>query len=247
MVTELKRRRISRVLARVACGFSTFILAVVVSTHFNPLGPNVRPGDLDNQLFPIVVANVEIPLGTEIMAKQLTVAKFPRSLAIAGAFQSIDDRLVGRVAVARIRPREAITETQLAPIGSRSGMDQVIPEGYRGITVKVDEIVGLSSDFIIPGAIVDVAVIEAIDSDQRERILKVVLQNIKVLGSRQTIDRSSNEEETKRVTTVTLLVTPEQAETLSLAATEGKLQLRVTQFDKPRHRVELGSKSLAVI
>ena len=246
MVTELKRRRISRVLARVACGFSTFILAVVVSTHFNPLDPNVRPGDLDNQLFPIVVANVEIPLGTEIMAKQLTVAKFPRSLAIAGAFQSIDDRLVGRVAVARIRPREAITETQLAPIGSRSGMDQVIPEGYRGITVKVDEIVGFS-DFISPGAIVDVAVIEAIDSDQRERILKVVLQNIKVLASRQTIDRPSNEEETKRVTTVTLLVTPERAETLSLAATEGKLQLRVTQFDKPRHRVELGSKSLAVI
>ena len=247
MVTEPNQRRISTVLIRIASGFLTFVIAVVLSTHFNPLGPNVRPGDLDNQFFPIVVAKVEIPVGTEIMAEQLTVAKFPRSLAIEGAFQTIDDKLVGRVAVARIMPREAITENQLAPIGSSGEMYSVIPEGYRGITVRVDEIVGVSN-FIMPGTMVDVVVIEAAGgSDQKQRIFKIVLQDIKVLASRQTIDKPSTEKETRRVTTVTLLVTPEQAERLVVAATEGKLQLREAQFDRPRRRVRLGSSSLAVI
>ncbi|HSE23946.1 MAG TPA: Flp pilus assembly protein CpaB [Pyrinomonadaceae bacterium] len=246
MVTQLNRRRISRVLARVGCAFSTFILAVVLSTHFNPLGPNIRPGDLENRLFPIVVAKVEIPLGTRIVAEQLTVAKFPRSLAIEGAFQTIDDKLLGRVAVARIMPREAITESQLAPIGSSGEMYSAIPEGYRGITIKVDEIVGIP-DFIIPGTMVDVVVVVDPESDQRQRILKIVLQNIKVLVSRQTIDKPNNGKEAEQVTTVTLLVTPEQAEKLSLAASEGKLQLREAQFDPPRRRVRLGSRSLAAI
>jgi pilus assembly protein CpaB len=220
---------------------------VILSTHFNPLGPNPRPADLDNQLLPVVVAREEIPVGTKIIAEQLTIAKFPRSVAVEKSFQSIDDKLLGRFTVARIMPREVITESQLALIGSGSDLSSVIPEGYRGMTVRIDKIVGFS-DFIMPGTLVDVVVIESAGgSDQRERVFHIVLQNIKVLASSQTIDKPNNEKEAERVTTVILQVTPEQAEKLTLAATEGKLELRDAQFNKPRRRVGVGSKSLAVI
>jgi pilus assembly protein CpaB len=133
---------------------------------------------------------------------------------------------VGRVAVVNIAPREAITDAKLAPEGTEGGLTAVIPEGYRAMTVKVDDAVGVSG-FIQPGAVVDVVVV----IDPRENginqdpISKVVLQNIKVLANGQNIDKPKNEREATTVKAVTLQVTPEQAEKLALAANEGKLQL----------------------
>lgn len=174
----------------------------------------------------VVIAKVEIPVGSRIIAEQLTVAQFPRSVAPDGTFAKIDENLVGRVAVTRIGAREPITETRLAPIGSAAGLSSVIPEGYRAMNVRVDDVVGISG-FIMPNTLVDVVVvIDPPDNDnRRERISKIVLQNIKVLANGQNLDKPKNEKEAERVRTVTLQVTPEQAEKLALASSEGRLQL----------------------
>jgi pilus assembly protein CpaB len=155
------------------------------------------------------VGEIEVPAGT----------------SPDGTFESAE-KLIGRVAVVNIAPREAITDAKLAPAGTEGGLTAVIPEGYRAMTVKVDDAVGVSG-FIQPGAVVDVVVV----IDPRENgvnqdpISKVVLQNIKVLANGQNIDKPKNEREATTVKAVTLQVTPEQAEKLALAANEGKLQL----------------------
>jgi pilus assembly protein CpaB len=174
----------------------------------------------------VVVAKVEIPVGTRIVPEQLMVAQFPKTVAPDGTFSVIDANLVGRVAIARISPREPVTEYRLAPVGSAGGLSSVIPDGYRAMTVKVDDVVGVSG-FIMPGTLVDVVVtiIPADDAKQREKVSKIVLQNIKVLANGQNIDKPRNEKETERVKAVTLQVTPEQAEKLALASSEGRLQL----------------------
>jgi pilus assembly protein CpaB len=174
----------------------------------------------------VVIAKVEIPVGSRIIAEQLTVAQFPRSVAPDGTFAKIDENLIGRVAVIRIGAREPITESRLAPVGSAAGLSSVIPEGYRAMNVRVDDVVGISG-FIMPNTLVDiVVVIDPPDNDnRRERISKIVLQNIKVLANGQNLDKPKNEKEVERVRTVTLQVTPEQAEKLALASSEGRLQL----------------------
>src|SRR5215813_13099704 len=174
----------------------------------------------------VVVAKVDIPIGTRIIEEYLTVAQLPRSAAPDGTFVKVDDNLIGRVAVTRIAAREPITENRLAPLGSAAGLSSVIPEGYRAMNVRVDDVVGISG-FIMPGALVDiVVVIEPPDSDkQKERVSKIVLQNIKVLANGANLDKPKNEKEVDRVKTVTLQVTPEQAEKLALASSEGRLQL----------------------
>lgn len=174
----------------------------------------------------VVVAKVEIPIGTRIVAEQLTVAQFPKSVAPDGTFAAIDEKLLGRVVVVRISPREPVTESRLAAIGAAGGLQSVIPDGFRAMTVKVDDVVGVSG-FIQPGTLVDI-VVTIVPSDtakQREKVSKIVLQNIKVLASGQNIDKPKNEKETERVKAVTLQVTPEQAEKLALASSEGRLQL----------------------
>jgi pilus assembly protein CpaB len=173
----------------------------------------------------VAVAKVAIPLGSKIIPEQIMVVQFPKESTPDGAFDT-PEKLAGRVAVMNIAAREPITESRLAPEGTAAGLSAVIPEGYRAMTVKVDDAAGISG-FIQPGTLVDVVVV--IDpregSGMQDPISKIVLQNIKVLANGQNIDKPKDEREANSVKAVTLQVTPEQAEKLALSATEGKLQL----------------------
>jgi pilus assembly protein CpaB len=173
----------------------------------------------------VAVAKVAIPVGTKIVPEQLTVVQFPKESMPDGTFETTD-KLAGRVAVVNIAPREPITESKIAPEGTAGGLSAVIPEGYRAMTVKVDDVVGISG-FIMPGTLVDIVVVidPAEQAGMQNPISKIVLQNIKVLANGQNIDQPDDQREANSVKAVTLQVTPEQAEKLALAATEGKLQL----------------------
>jgi pilus assembly protein CpaB len=180
-----------------------------------------------NRTNEVVVAKVAIPIGSRIIAEQLTTAQFPADVTPEGAISKIDANLIDRVVITAISPRDPITESKLAPVGSLGGLSSVIPEGYRAMTVKVDDVVGVSG-FIMPGTLVDIVVViqPPKGTANEEMISKIVLQNIKVLASGQNIDKPKNDREVERsIKAVTLQVTPEQAEKLALASSEGKLQL----------------------
>src|SRR5215207_2638190 len=173
----------------------------------------------------VVVAKVEIPLGTTIVAEQLTKVQLPSGAIPDGAFNT-PEKLVNRVAVVNIAAREPVTDFKLAPEGSAGGLSSVIPEGYRAMTVKVDDVIGVAG-FLRPGAMCDVLTVieQAGDLGKRNPISKIVLQNVKVLASGQNIDKPKDQREAEQVKAVTLQVTPDQAEKLALASTEGKLRL----------------------
>jgi pilus assembly protein CpaB len=180
---------------------------------------------LTNNFTQVAVAKVAIPIGTKIIPEQVMVVQFPKESTPDGAFDK-PEKLAGRVAVTNIAAREPITEARLAPEGTAGGLSAVIPEGYRAMTVKVDDVVGISG-FIMPGTLVDVVVVinPADNTLGHDPISKIVLQNIKVLASGQNIDKPEDQREANSVKAVTLQVTPEQAEKLALASTEGRLQL----------------------
>lgn len=179
----------------------------------------------------VVVAKTEIPLGEKITAEQLMMLPIPNGSAPEGAFRKLD-QVVGRVAITPIGVREPITNLKLAPDGTGGGLSAVIPPGYRAMTVKVDDIVGVSG-FIMPGSFVDVvAIINPVQTSGETKgpISKIVLQNIKVLASGPRLDSPENQRQPSQVNAVTLQVTPEQAEKLVLAANEGKLQLVMRNY-----------------
>ncbi len=173
----------------------------------------------------VAVAKVMIPIGSKIVAEQISMVQLPKESTPDGAYDNAD-KLVGRVAVVNIAAREPITEVRLAAEGTAAGLSAVIPEGYRAMTVKVDDAAGISG-FIQPGTMVDVVVtIDPAEAGGRQDpVSKIVLQNIKVLANGQNIDKPEDEREANSVKAVTLQVTPEQAEKLALASAEGKLQL----------------------
>jgi pilus assembly protein CpaB len=195
------------------------LAAVSVSRYLSSAQANTK------NMNTVVVAKVAIPLGTKITSEQVESVQAPSGTTPDGTFESVD-KLNGRVAVVNIAPRETITDTKLAPEGTAAGLSAVIPEGYRAMTVKVDDAAGISG-FIQPGATVDVVVVinPPDKATNQDPISKIVLQNIRVLANGQNIDKPKDEREANSVKAVTLQVTPEQAEKLALASNEGKLQL----------------------
>ncbi|HEX5707553.1 MAG TPA: Flp pilus assembly protein CpaB, partial [Pyrinomonadaceae bacterium] len=129
-------------------------------------------------------------------------------------------------ATTNMAAREPVTEFKLAAEGSEAGLSAVIPEGYRAMAVKVDDVMGVSG-FLKPGAMVDVLTVieQPNEGTKKDPISKIVLQNVKVLASGLDMDKPKNEREAVSVRVVTLQVTPEQAEKLALASTAGKLRL----------------------
>jgi len=201
-----------------ALGFG-LIAAVSVSRYLasaRTLGP---------ETIKVVVTKLDLPVGTKLIAEQLTTVQLPSDSLPAGNFQ-LPEKLIGRVTLNSIAANEVITEKKLAPEGTSGGLSAVIPDGYRAMTVRVDEVVGVSG-FINPGTVVDVVCViqPPENSKSKDTISKIVLQNIKVLASGQNIDRPKNDRDTTTVKSVTLLVSPEQAEKLALAGAEGRLQL----------------------
>jgi len=217
------RRLILALTGAVICG----LLAVMLVTRYLA-SVQTYARDLNN----VVVAKTEIPVGAKITVEQLDMLPIPNGSAPEGAFRKLND-VVDRVAVIPIGVREPVTNLKLAPAGTESGLSAVIPPGFRALTVKVDEIVGVSG-FVMPGSYVDVvAVIIPVAGNAAAAqgpISKIVLQNIKVLASGAKLDSPSDQRQPSQVNAVTLLVTPDQAEKLVLAANESKLQLVMRNF-----------------
>jgi len=200
--------------------------------------------DLNN----VVVAKAEIPLGAKITVEQLALAPMPNGSAPEGVFRKLDE-VAGRVAVTPIGLREPITKLKLAPEGVGAGLQAVIPEGYRALTVKVDDIVGVSG-FVMPGSYVDVvAVIVPVAQSAAAQgpISKIVLQNIKVLASGANLDSPQDKRQPADVKAVTLLVTPEQAEKLVLAANESKLQLVMRNYSDQEDSLTRGANKATLL
>jgi len=169
----------------------------------------------------IVVAAVEIPMGTTINMTQVKTADWPKSNMPQGAFPA-SDQVIGRTSIQTFLAGEAITEPRLMPKEGPIGiMTYKIPEGHRAMTVAVDQVAGVAG-FLNPGNIVDV-VLTASPPGATQQISKIVLQNVPILAIGQIVEQKEGKPVV--VPTVTVDITPEDSEKLAIASTQGRLQL----------------------
>ncbi len=179
-----------------------------------------RPAKVDKRK--LVVASHALSVGGVLRAEDLKLAEVPVDDFPAGCF-SRSEEVIGRPMASSILADEPIREGRLAPRGSGVGLAPVIPPGMRAVAVKVNDVVGVAG-FALPGMHVDVlATGRPPEGDSNGTVTKTILQDILVLSAGQTIEPSSNGQAIN-APVVTLLVTPQQAETLTLAS-EWRIQL----------------------
>ncbi|HLD46292.1 MAG TPA: Flp pilus assembly protein CpaB, partial [Desulfobaccales bacterium] len=170
----------------------------------------------------LVVAEVDIAPGTALDGRVLRVAAWPRDIIPPRALSSVKE-LEGRVAQTPIAKGEPILLSKLAPEGTAAGLGGLLSPNSLAITVKTDEVSGVAG-FINPGDRVDVIVEMPGAGDSKEHFSKIILQNLKVLSKGQAWDQTADKKP-QVVPTVTLEVSPEQAEMLNLASFQGKIRL----------------------
>jgi pilus assembly protein CpaB len=172
---------------------------------------------------PVVVASADLSLGDEITAEHLRVVRFPKGEAPEGAFANPGD-VVGRAVISTIVRHEPILSGKLAPKEAGSGLPPAIPPGMRAVSVRVNEVIGVAG-YVLPGAHVDVLATASPTQQVQDTTTKVVLTNVPVLTAGTRLEQDQKDGKPFQVSVVTLLVSPEQAERLTLASTEGKVQL----------------------
>lgn len=170
--------------------------------------------------WPVVVAARQIPLGTKLADEDVQIIQWPAS-AVPEGIATATSEVIGRSVISDLQLNEPVLEGKLADTGLH-GMIPLIPEGMRALSVKVDEVVGVAG-FVTPQTRVDVILIMQ-PPGQRESRGQVILQNIRALASNQQITESEDGQPVVS-TVVTVLVTPDEAEKLSLAAAQGRIQM----------------------
>ena len=199
----------------VAAGASLVLYRVLIN---RPVPATAGPA-----LTQVALATKDLEVGTVLKEGDVKVADWPGSVPL-GATNQIKD-IIGRGVITAIFAKEPIIDSRLAPKGAGGGMASMIPPGMRAVAVRVNEVVGVAG-FVVPGMHVDILISGNSPGGNGNlgTLTQTLLQNIEVLSAGQDFKKDA-EGKPIMVQVVNMLVTPTQAEQLSLAASQTSIQL----------------------
>ena len=173
---------------------------------------------------PVVVAAADLDIGAELRREDIRIIDWPANAVPANAIGDPKD-VIGRGLILPVIENEPFLPMKLASKEAGAGLPPVIPPGLRAVSVRVNEVIGVAG-YVLPGTRVDVVATVSPTGQNNDMTSKVVLTNVQVLAAGTKIERDgSDKNKPMPVSVVTLLVNPEEAERLTLASTEGKIQL----------------------
>ena len=170
----------------------------------------------------VALATKDLEVGVVLKEGDVKVAEWPGAVP-QGATADLN-KILGRGVTTAIFAKEPIIESRLAPEGVGGGMSAMIPKGMRAVAVRVNEVVGVAG-FVVAGMHVDILISgNAPGGGSQGTQTQTLLQNIEVLSAGQDFKKDA-EGKPIMVQVVNMLVTPTQAEQLSLAAAQTSIQL----------------------
>jgi pilus assembly protein CpaB len=207
--------------------FAVFAIAIVAGGTFAFATYRYiqdRPaGAAPMQTRPVVIAATNLDLGAELHREDIRVIDWPAGSVPAGTFSNPQD-VIGRGLIQPVVQNAPILEGSMPPKEAGAGLPPVIPEGMRAVSVRVNDVIGVAG-YVLPGTRVDVVATVSPTDQHPDTTSKVILTNVQVLTAGTKIERDTEDHKPVTVNVVTLIVDPMQSERLTLASTEGKIQL----------------------
>jgi len=199
----------------IALALGAFVSLVVYRNLQSRTSSKTPPGE------EIVVAADDLQVGSKIDDKDVRLVRFPSGELPAGCFHQ-KTKVVGRGVVLPIAKGEFVLPNKLAAENAGAGLPSLIPPGMRAVSVRVNDTTSVSG-FVQPGTRVDV-LLTGNPQGSSEQQTTTVLENVAVIATGQRLERNSAGEP-QSAPVVTLLVSPDDAERLTLATTQGHIQL----------------------
>jgi pilus assembly protein CpaB len=203
----------------------SLVFALVISSIFYQMSARAGGGDskkAEPDTQDVVVAAKPLPVGVTVKPDDIKLVKLPLVAFPKGGF-SKPEEVIDRPVISNVLMDEPVLEGRLAARGSGLGLAPIIPVGMRAVSVRVNEVVGVAG-FVLPGMHVDVLVTGRPPGDNTLTMTTTVLQDITVLSAGQTVQPDPRGQAIN-APVVTLLVSPDHAEVLTLAGNEAKIQL----------------------
>ena len=197
----------------IAAGASYMVFRLVRTRISSAAGPTTSE---------VIVAAHKIELGA--LVKDIDLRTGPWVGPVPQGVLLKKEDAVGRGVISTIYEGEPVLDSRLAGVGGGAGLAATIPPGMRAVAVRVNDVVGVAG-FVVPGMKVDILISGVPPgAPAGGPRVKTLLQNIEVLSAATNIQKDP-EGKPLPVPVVNLLVTPEQAEILSLASNETRIQL----------------------
>jgi pilus assembly protein CpaB len=199
----------------IALVLGAFVSLVVYRNLQSKAGSKAPPGE------DVIVAADDLQVGTKIDDKDIRIVHFPAGDLPDGRFH-LKTKVVGRGVVLPIAKGEFILTNKLAGENAGFGLPSLIPPGMRAVSVRVNDTTSVSG-FVLPGTRVDI-LLTGNPQGSSEQQTTTVLENVAVIATGQRLERNSAGEP-QNAPVVTLLVSPDDAERLALASSQGHIQL----------------------
>jgi pilus assembly protein CpaB len=180
-----------------------------------------RTGGSSESGIDVIVAADDLQVGARVEEHDIKIIKIPAADLPPGAPRRRSD-VLGHGVIVPISKGEFILPNRLAGENAGSGLPSLIPPGMRAVSVRVNEVVSVAG-FVTPGTRVDV-LLTGTPGGGAEQQTTTVLQNVAVLASGHTLERTATGE-AQTTAVITLLVSPDDAQRLTLASSEGHIQL----------------------
>jgi pilus assembly protein CpaB len=175
---------------------------------------------LNAQPVKIVAASRSLEPGKALTIEDVRLADWPVNVPLSGAVNK-PENVLGRIVLYPIAAQEPIRETLLAVAGATVGLTAKIPDGMRAVAIQTNEVNNVSG-FLFPGCRVD-ALVTFRPENGKESLTATVLQNVEVLSTGEKLEPDPSGKPLN-VKQVTVLLTPDDAEKLVLAANQGTVQ-----------------------
>lgn len=211
------------------------VLMLVLAVGLGGVSVTMLKGWLDSQLavhpavaaqptVPVVVARTQLAFGRRIHAENLAIVAWPADSVPPGTFSRIEDLLdksEDRVVLRSMEPAEPVLAAKVSGLGGRATLSTVVGKDQRAVTIRVNDVLGVAG-FVLPGDRVDVLLTRK-ENQRGDPTTDVLLQNVRVLGIDQ--DASDRKDKPTVARAVTLEVSPDQAQKLTLGTQVGVLSL----------------------
>lgn len=165
----------------------------------------------------VAIARRDLPPGHALGEQDLSLGTVAAEHMPQGAFRTTPE-ILGRILTTPMVKNQPVLESLLAPQGAGAGLQALIPAGMRGLTIEVNEFSGMAG-LLQPNCRVDV-ISTFHDSQLNEPVTRTVVQNVPVVAVGKRLEAGKGPDAAP-AKSVTLLVTPKQAETLELACSAG--------------------------
>jgi pilus assembly protein CpaB len=198
-----------------ALALGAFVSFVVYKNMMSKTNANNEPGA------EVIVAANDLQVGSKLMDGDVRQVKVPTSVLPPNYFRN-KSQVLGRGVILPVQKGEFILPSKLAAENAGAGLPSLIPPGMRAVSVRVNEVVAVAG-FVVPGTRVDV-LLTGNPTGGNEPQTTTVLENVAVIAAGQKLERNAaGDPQTTPV--ITLLVSPDDAQKLTLASSQGHIQL----------------------